>query len=129
MANKCGHFRSPLRALFPAQRSSFPGPSTIVDGDGVFQGRLGSAEGIIVADVHIDPGAKSRPDRAPLAGGPCRNPGRHSYGTGRKKWENTPMQKILDANDGQRQFPSARAERIAGVRDSQYWVESDACCR
>lgn len=58
--NKSGPFESPVPGMpFYKQRSHFPGESTIVDSDCVVKGRLGSEEGIVVADVRLDPARKA----------------------------------------------------------------------
>jgi N-carbamoylputrescine amidase len=53
----------PVRTLLPGGAgelmSSFPGLSTIVDSDGAVQAALGEEEGVIVADVQLDPGRKA----------------------------------------------------------------------
>jgi hypothetical protein len=40
--------------------SSFPGLSQIVDSDASVKAKLGEEQGVIVADVHLDPDRKSR---------------------------------------------------------------------
>ncbi len=58
LANKCGPWQSPM-PFAPYQDSSFPGLSSIADSDGSLIERLGNEEGIIVADVVIDPSRKN----------------------------------------------------------------------
>jgi len=59
--NKVGLFRSPVPGLpFYSQDSHFPGESTIADPDGKVLARLGSEEGIAIADVRLDPARKSK---------------------------------------------------------------------
>jgi len=58
--NKSGPFRSPTPGLpFYPQNSSFPGDSAIVDSDGSVRARLGREEGVIVADIRLDPARKT----------------------------------------------------------------------
>lgn len=59
MANKSGPWRSPLPWPYPAQDSRFPGLSAIIDGDGTELRRLDDEEGVIVADVALDPARKA----------------------------------------------------------------------
>lgn len=59
MANKCGRFQSELPGGFPAQDTTFPGLSCIVDGDGVVKASLAGKEGVIVAPVMLDPARKT----------------------------------------------------------------------
>jgi N-carbamoylputrescine amidase len=60
MVNKCGRWRSPVPFLpFITQDSSFPGLSTIVDSDGITKARLSDEEGVIVAEVTLDPARKT----------------------------------------------------------------------
>ncbi|MDI6830046.1 MAG: carbon-nitrogen hydrolase family protein [Actinomycetota bacterium] len=59
-ANKCGPWVSPMPGLpFLTQTSSFPGLSAIADGDGTVKARLGDEEGVIVAEVTLDPARKT----------------------------------------------------------------------
>jgi N-carbamoylputrescine amidase len=58
MANKCGRLVTELPAPFPAQDTVFPGRTQIVDGDGCVQAAMGAEEGVIVADVTLDPARK-----------------------------------------------------------------------
>jgi N-carbamoylputrescine amidase len=58
--NKSGRFRSPTPGLpFYRQDSFFPGESAIVDSDGTVRGRMGMEEGVLVADVTLDPARKT----------------------------------------------------------------------
>jgi N-carbamoylputrescine amidase len=59
LANKSGPWRSPLPGPFPAQDSIFPGLSAIADSDGTLKDQLGDEEGVVVADVTLDPVRKS----------------------------------------------------------------------
>ena len=59
MANKCGPLVTAMPMLLPAQDTSFPGLSTIADADGSVIAQLGSEEGIIVGEVHLDPAQKT----------------------------------------------------------------------
>lgn len=59
MANQAGPLVTPLPGGLPDLHSSFPGLSAIVDGDGAVQGQLGEAEGILVADVRLDPARRA----------------------------------------------------------------------
>lgn len=58
MANQAGPLCTPLPGGLPKIASSFPGLSAIVDSDGTVKARLGEAEGVIVADVRLDPSRK-----------------------------------------------------------------------
>ena len=58
MANKCGVFITPLPSFFPTQRSTFPGLSAVVDGDGVIKGQLGADEGVVVGEITLAPTRK-----------------------------------------------------------------------
>ena len=56
MANKSGPWLSPIPLIpFATQDSTFPGLSKIVDSDGRVLAALGDEEGLVVADVTIDP--------------------------------------------------------------------------
>lgn len=58
--NKCGPWTSPVPGLpFLKQKSSFPGYTCIVDGDGSMRGSLDDREGVIVEDVTLDPGRRT----------------------------------------------------------------------
>jgi N-carbamoylputrescine amidase len=58
MANKAGPWETPLPGGFPPVRSSFPGFSHIADSDGHERARLDAEEGVITADVVLDPARK-----------------------------------------------------------------------
>jgi N-carbamoylputrescine amidase len=58
MANRCGPLVTSLPAGFPAQNSRFPGFSAVADSDGTLKAQLGAEEGVVVADVVIDPARK-----------------------------------------------------------------------
>jgi N-carbamoylputrescine amidase len=60
LTNKCGPWESPIPGLLRVKLTghSFPGRSNIVDSDGTVKGILGDEEGVIVADVTIDPALK-----------------------------------------------------------------------
>jgi N-carbamoylputrescine amidase len=60
LANRCGPLHTPLPAGMGELDSCFPGLSCIVDGDGAVKARLGAAEGVIVADVRLDPALKGQ---------------------------------------------------------------------
>ena len=61
LINKVGRWKVPLLGLpFTSQDSFFPGLSTIVDSDGSVKAQLdGSAEGILVQDITLDPSRKT----------------------------------------------------------------------
>lgn len=63
LANKSGPWESPIPGpqLLNLKGSCFPGLSTIVDSDGSVRARLGDEEGVIVADVILDPTRKRHP--------------------------------------------------------------------
>jgi len=58
MANKAGPWVAPIPGWLPTARSSFPGYSQIVDGDGGLLALLGDEPGLAVADVRCDPARK-----------------------------------------------------------------------
>jgi N-carbamoylputrescine amidase len=60
LANRCGRLHTPLPAGMGELDSCFPGQSSIVDGDGAVKAKLGKAEGVIVADVRLDPALKGQ---------------------------------------------------------------------
>lgn len=65
MANRCGPLVTPLPGGFPAQDSRFPGLSAIADSDGMLKAQLGADEGVICAEVALDPARKAmRPPKA-----------------------------------------------------------------
>lgn len=63
LANKCGPWQSPIPGpqLVKMTNCRFPGLSTIIDGDGSVKASLDDNEGVIVADVTIDPSHKKQP--------------------------------------------------------------------
>lgn len=58
IANRVGPLETELPGMLPYLKSSFPGLSVITDSDGKVLKKLGEEEGIIVADVHLDPNRK-----------------------------------------------------------------------
>ncbi len=60
LADQAGPLVTPLPFGFGELNSSFPGLSVIVDAQGHARARLAEAEGVIVADVELDPGLKAR---------------------------------------------------------------------
>lgn len=58
MANKAGPWDTPLPGWLPDVHSSFPGFSHIADSDGSELARLDAEEGVIVAEVSLDPARK-----------------------------------------------------------------------
>jgi N-carbamoylputrescine amidase len=60
LANRTGRLQTKLPAGMPDLKSSFTGLSMIVDSDGAIKAKLGEEEGVIVADVQLDPGLKAR---------------------------------------------------------------------
>ncbi len=58
MADRTGPFCTDLPAGLGEMVSTFPGFSQIVDSDGQVKRRMGSKEGILVAEVILDPGRK-----------------------------------------------------------------------
>jgi len=60
LANKCGAWESPIPGpkLVKTTGGSFPGRSRIVDSDNSVKAQLGDEEGVIVAEVTIDPSRK-----------------------------------------------------------------------
>ncbi len=63
LANKCGPWESPIPGpqLVKLSGSAFTGRSMIIDSDCSIKGRLGEEEGVIVADVTLDPARKRHP--------------------------------------------------------------------
>lgn len=59
MANKAGPWKTASPWFFPDQDSRFPGYSRICAADGSVQAELGEEEGVIVADITLDPTAKA----------------------------------------------------------------------
>lgn len=67
-SNKCGEWSSPLPLLpFLAQESRFTGFTTIADSDGSIKAQLEKEEGVIVAEVALDPAR--RPGTPPARSG------------------------------------------------------------
>lgn len=60
MANRAGLLETELPGNLPYLKSSFPGLSSIVAADGTVQAELGDEEGLIVADICLGQGEKSR---------------------------------------------------------------------
>jgi N-carbamoylputrescine amidase len=60
LADQAGPLVTPLPFGFGELRSSFTGLSVIVDACGRAQASLGAAEGVIVAEVDVDPALKAR---------------------------------------------------------------------
>jgi len=64
LADQAGPLVTPLPFGFGELNSSFPGLSVIVDAHGHPRAKLGEAEGVILADVELDPALKAqRPPR------------------------------------------------------------------
>ncbi len=59
LCNKAGLWKSPMPGPMPYQDSRFPGLSSIADSDGSIVAQMGSEEGVIVAEVTLDPSRKS----------------------------------------------------------------------
>ncbi len=55
MADRTGPFETDLPANLGKMVSTFPGFSQIVDSDGAVKGRMGGEEGVLVAEVILDP--------------------------------------------------------------------------
>jgi len=60
IANRVGLLDTELPGMLPHLKSSFPGLSVITDSDGTVLAELGEEEGVIVADVHLDPHKKKK---------------------------------------------------------------------
>ncbi len=58
IANRVGSLETELPGMLPYLKSSFPGLSVITDSDGSVLQELGEEEGVIVADVYLDPNKK-----------------------------------------------------------------------
>lgn len=58
LANRTGRIQTPLPGAHEDFDSSFPGLSQIVDSDGRVLAKLGNEEGVIVAEVRLDPSRK-----------------------------------------------------------------------
>ena len=63
LANKCGPWESPIPGpqVVKLTGAAFPGLSVIIDSDGSVKAQLGDQEGVIVADVTLDPAQKRHP--------------------------------------------------------------------
>lgn len=59
MANKVGQWKTKSPWPFPDEDSSFPGYSSIADSDGKVLASLGDEEGVVVADIALDPARKA----------------------------------------------------------------------
>ncbi len=60
MANKWGDWACDLPSFWPAMKSRFPGFTHIADSDGRELARVEGGEGVVVADVRLDPSRKQR---------------------------------------------------------------------
>ena len=60
LSNRTGPLHTPLPIGMGELHSSFPGFSTIVDSDGSVKAKMGEEEGVIVADVQLDPSRKTK---------------------------------------------------------------------
>jgi N-carbamoylputrescine amidase len=58
LANRAGPIHTPLPGPYGDFDSSFPGLSQIVDSNAAVRAKLGDEEGVIVAEVRLDPGCK-----------------------------------------------------------------------
>ncbi|HEY4754004.1 MAG TPA: hypothetical protein VIH37_12015, partial [Candidatus Limnocylindrales bacterium] len=87
---------------------AFPGQATIVDGNGTVRAQLGGDEGIVVADVALDPTTKTH--RAPAAHGRYIYPGP----PGRE------ILRVIEWREGRRY--RRNSERAAAVRDVELAV-------
>jgi N-carbamoylputrescine amidase len=58
LANRTGAIHTDLPGGYGEFQSSFPGLSQIVDSDGSVRARLGEEEGVLVAEVELDPARK-----------------------------------------------------------------------
>ncbi len=64
-ANRTGKIDTKLPGDFGGFQSSFPGFSQIVDSDGTVKTRLDDEEGVLVADVMLDPAQRSKKKKKP----------------------------------------------------------------
>lgn len=64
-ANRMGPLETALPSIYPFIRSCFPGLSAITDADGAVLAEMDDEEGVIIADVSLDPGKRKsgRPRR------------------------------------------------------------------
>jgi N-carbamoylputrescine amidase len=60
MANKVGNWKTKTPWPFPAENSTFPGFSSIADADGEIISSLENQEGVIVADIVLNPEKKTK---------------------------------------------------------------------
>ncbi len=60
LANRSGEIHTDLPGGYGDLHSSFPGLSQIVDSDGKVRARLGDEEGVLVAEVKLNPARKKR---------------------------------------------------------------------
>lgn len=60
MPNKTGRWKTRLPWPLPDEDSSFPGYSSIADSDGNILASLGNSEGVIVAEITLDPAKKAK---------------------------------------------------------------------
>jgi len=67
MANKCGPLVSSMPGILPFLETSFPGLSTIANARGETLCQMGSAEGIVTAEITLD--ASIRAEQVPRAHG------------------------------------------------------------
>ena len=67
LANKCGPWEPPQAWAAALRNVHSPGLSAIADSDGTLKAELGGGEGVIVADVTLDPSRKR--SALPHAGG------------------------------------------------------------
>jgi N-carbamoylputrescine amidase len=61
LANRTGRIQTPMPAGLGIFDSNFSGLSRIVDSDASVKARLGTEEGVIVAEVHLGPTGKGIP--------------------------------------------------------------------
>jgi N-carbamoylputrescine amidase len=67
MANKCGPLVTSMPGILPFLDTSFPGLSTIANASGEILCQMGSAEGIVTAEITLD--ASKRAEQVPRAHG------------------------------------------------------------
>ncbi|MFA6021529.1 MAG: carbon-nitrogen hydrolase family protein [Rhodospirillales bacterium] len=60
MANRCGPLVTSLPGGLPAQKTRFPGLSAIAGSDGTLMAQLDADEGVICAEIILDPARKAR---------------------------------------------------------------------
>jgi N-carbamoylputrescine amidase len=61
LANRTGHIQTPMPAGLGIFDSNFSGLSRIVDADATVKARMGTEEGVIVAEIHLGPTGKGIP--------------------------------------------------------------------